>query len=49
MGQLPTEAIVWHPRKSALPLPVHGPPGEQFALFALAMHLPFGHWLSALQ
>ena len=49
MGQLPTEAMDWQPRKSAVPLPLHGPPGEQFALFALGMHLPLGHWLSALQ
>jgi hypothetical protein len=28
---------------------VQGPPGEHWALFALAMHLPLGHCASAVQ
>jgi hypothetical protein len=49
MGQLPIVAVGWQPLKSAVPVPVHAPPGEQFALLALGMHLPLGHSESALQ
>jgi hypothetical protein len=38
------------PRKSPVPFPEQGPAGDaHIALFPLAMHLPLGHWASALQ
>jgi hypothetical protein len=50
MGQYPMTVVAWQPRKSGVPVPVQGPPGEQLLLlFWFATHLPLGHWLSAVQ